>query len=258
MAKVVTDDKHYKDIADALRDRNGTVNAYKPSEMAQGVIDLYWSAYHEGDHFGRIEGYGHGYDEGHTAGYDEGYNEGSNNSAAMDYFWDAYQIEGLRDDYNYGFAGSGWNSETYFPRYPIKTRSGYLFYYSGIDDTKVNITIIATSTINSLFSNTKQLRIIRHLDISSYPAGKGINWFGGANVLEEIENIVGEIKHINLNLSGSSKLSHDTLLRVLNALADVTSDTSSTVWKITLGSTNRAKLTATELKIAENKGWTVS
>ena len=37
MAKVLTDNKHYTDIADAIRAKNGTDNTYKPSEMADAI-----------------------------------------------------------------------------------------------------------------------------------------------------------------------------------------------------------------------------
>lgn len=37
MAKVLTDNKHYSDIADAIRAKNGTEDTYKPSEMAAAI-----------------------------------------------------------------------------------------------------------------------------------------------------------------------------------------------------------------------------
>ena len=35
--RVVTDDKHYKNIGDAIREKNGTKTQYKPSEMANAI-----------------------------------------------------------------------------------------------------------------------------------------------------------------------------------------------------------------------------
>ena len=57
----------------------------------------------------------------------------------------------------------------------------------------------------------------------------------------------------NLDLSSSTKLTHDSLMNVINKAADVTSSPKT----LTLGSTNLAKLTTDEKAIATNKGWTL-
>lgn len=56
------------------------------------------------------------------------------------------------------------------------------------------------------------------------------------------------------NIQWSPNLSHDSLMSIINVLADKTGDTSKT-WTATLGATNLAKLTIEEQKIAYNKGW---
>ena len=35
-----TDDRHYSDIASAIRSKNNTSNTYVPSEMAQAILDI--------------------------------------------------------------------------------------------------------------------------------------------------------------------------------------------------------------------------
>ena len=57
----------------------------------------------------------------------------------------------------------------------------------------------------------------------------------------------------SLNMSTCSKLTHDSLMVVINGLQTVT--TSQT---LTLGSTNLAKLTEADKKIATDKGWTLA
>ena len=37
MAIVTTDDKYYTEIANAIRNKNGTTTQYKPSEMAAAI-----------------------------------------------------------------------------------------------------------------------------------------------------------------------------------------------------------------------------
>ena len=68
-------------------------------------------------------------------------------------------------------------------------------------------------------------------------------------------NIAGTINATGLNVQ-YSPLSHDSLMSIINALADKIG--VSGTWKVTLGATNLAKLTAEEIAIAEGKGWTLA
>ena len=58
---------------------------------------------------------------------------------------------------------------------------------------------------------------------------------------------------VSLDLSNSTKLTHDSLMVVINGLQTVT-----TKQTLTLGSTNLAKLTDDEKKVATDKGWTLA
>ena len=58
---------------------------------------------------------------------------------------------------------------------------------------------------------------------------------------------------VSLDLSYSTKLTHDSLMVVINGLQTVT-----TKQTLTLGSTNLAKLTDDEKKVATDKGWTLA
>lgn len=67
-----------------------------------------------------------------------------------------------------------------------------------------------------------------------------------------------------VNLSSCTKLTHDSLMSVINNLYDlnltydVANDGTLYTQQLILGSTNLAKLTSSEIAIATNKGWTVS
>ena len=56
----------------------------------------------------------------------------------------------------------------------------------------------------------------------------------------------------SIDFSTNSKLTHDSLLSIINNLSTV-----STTQTLTIGSTNLAKLSSDEIVIATNKGWTV-
>ena len=60
-----------------------------------------------------------------------------------------------------------------------------------------------------------------------------------------------------LNLISSNKLTHDSLINVINNLYDIKTK-GVKPQQLVLGNTNLAKLTAEEVAIATNKGWTVS
>ena len=61
----------------------------------------------------------------------------------------------------------------------------------------------------------------------------------------------------SLSLTDAPNLSHDSLMNVINKLYDIAS-LGVKPQKLQLGSTNLAKLTADEISIAQNKGWSVS
>ena len=60
-----------------------------------------------------------------------------------------------------------------------------------------------------------------------------------------------------LNLSTNNKLTHDSLMNIINNLYDIKTKGCNNQ-KLQLGSTNLAKLTVEEIAIATNKGWNVS
>lgn len=70
--------------------------------------------------------------------------------------------------------------------------------------------------------------------------------------------IYGTIGQNGFSVTHCTKLSHDSLMSIINALKDYSEDTSGTVWKVTLGSTNIKKLTDAEKAIATEKGWTLA
>ena len=63
--------------------------------------------------------------------------------------------------------------------------------------------------------------------------------------------------YYELSLSKLTKLTHDSLMNVINNLYDIATK-GCKAQKLTLDTDNMAKLTAEEIAIATNKGWTVS
>lgn len=89
------------------------------------------------------------------------------------------------------------------------------------------------------------------------PAGFGRNSTNNRNCFYNCSKLVDITGNPNfktaINLSYCPKLTHDSLMVVINGLQTVTSSQA-----LTLGTTNLAKLTDAEKKVATDKGWTLA
>ena len=95
--------------------------------------------------------------------------------------------------------------------------------------------------------------------------GMALQNFGGMKDLgKAYTEKTSNISYYTLDLSTCNSLTHDSLMNVINNLYDlnitynVAGGGTLYTQQLVLGSTNLAKLTAEEIAIATNKGWTVS
>lgn len=79
--------------------------------------------------------------------------------------------------------------------------------------------------------------------------------FGGLLNLGQAYPSTSMKESLALGLEYNNKMTHDSLMNVLNKVYDISNKETQL---ICLGDTNKAKLTAEEIAIATNKGWTVS
>ena len=103
--------------------------------------------------------------------------------------------------------------------------------------------------MNNMFFGCRQLTSVPLFDTSN--VSNISSMLAGCDGLTTLDGFAG--LKVDLDLSGSPLLTHDSLLNVINEAADVTSSPK----KLTLGTTNLAKLTDAEKAIATNKGWTL-
>jgi hypothetical protein len=202
-------------------------------------------------------------------------------------FWDSLQDKGNRTDYSFAFNGITWNNNTFKPKYDIKPlKAERMFYWSKLQGDLVEIcdklgividfsqatnmyevfhdyawgdlalTRIGIIDFSSTTSATYAFRYNKKLvTIDKLVFHSGIKAFTGAfEQCYALENITieGEIAN-SISFSHSSKLTHDSLMSVINALATV--ETTKT---LTLHADSKAKLTDAEKAIATNKGWTIA
>lgn len=102
------------------------------------------------------------------------------------------------------------------------------------------------------FSNVESVNSL--LSMSPYVTTLGgFKNLGQAYLTSESSNY----SEYKLDLSSCTQLTHDSLMNVINKLYDIAAKGCNTQ-QLVLGSTNLAKLTAEEIAIATNKGWSVS
>lgn len=261
--------------------------------MNQGFSEGYSIGEAEGYSMGEIDGHMRGHEEGYSQGYSQGYSEGeaegqfqgrqegyaNGKQAEYDAFWDAFQDNGNRENYMYAFAGAGWTQANYNPKYQVKPKgdAGTMYRGCGIEVVS-GVDFSQAEGMQYLFYITRKMREIGIVDASkvtnanrfSYAfntcgaksieklvfgttSGTFSNVFNDASNLENLV-IEGKINRNGLNFQWSP-LTHDSLMSIINALEDYSTDTSGTAWTITLGATNVAKLTADELQLIRDKGW---
>lgn len=132
-----------------------------------------------------------------------------------------------------------------------------------------SIPVLNTSNatdMSGFFSGCSSLKTIEELNwekanvlnVAFYNCKSLINLGGFKNLGQNYPlNSAANKSSLTLDISSSNKLTHDSLMNVINKVYDIATKGVATQ-KITIGSTNVAKLTAEEIAIATNKGWSIS
>ena len=221
--------------------------------------------------------------------YDRAYEAGK--KSEYDAFWDAFQQNGWREDYERAFGGQGWTDKTFTPKYDIVPigYSAQTFHGSRVVDLaacleKSGVTLdTSKSHYLGQFAQESWIQRMPVIDMSysnqssvidtQYAFGYSAvvsfekiifsewtifaNTFIGCTSLVDLP-VEGTIGQNGFSVQWSTKLTHESLMSIINALADKSADTSGTVWTVTLGSDNIAKLSEEEQRIAKQKGWTLA
>ena len=129
-----------------------------------------------------------------------------------------------------------------------------------------NIDTSNNTAMNYMFAYCSKLKTIPLLNASKVTTVYGIfskcealTNLGGLQNLGQAYSTTSSANNYNYKLSliSGDKLTHDSLMNVINNLYDIATKGVKTQ-QLVLGSTNIAKLTAEEVAIATNKGWSVS
>lgn len=116
-----------------------------------------------------------------------------------------------------------------------------------------NLSFIDLNNVTVLYDAFSLCPALKKVIFRTIPTTFTPAQFSGSSALEEV--VIPEGWNQNLNLSGSSSLTHDSMVSMLENLYDFTGGTKHT---LTLGATNLARLSAEEIAIATAKNWTVT
>ena len=273
----------YDDLATQLEDYHLNSGVYTfaipqqyiKASNEKGYIDF--SMYGHSDSGTTIEVYSKCVDE---VSFNNGFDSGK--EAQYNEFWDGVQDKGNRTNYQYAFLR--WGNETIKPKYPIIVDDiGCIFrnceklkqlpVVKPLGDGFTNMLqsfqncfeletipfVLETSptaasvSMQQTFAYSPKIKTISCLKVNGNEVWK---WtFDDCFALENL-TIQGTIATSGVDLRDSTKLTHKSLMSVINALKDYSG--TSTTCSITFGATNLAKLTAAEKKIATDKGWSLA
>lgn len=200
---------------------------------------------------------------------------------AYDLFWDAYQQNGLRTNYTFGFV-LGWDDTLFKPKYDLHVSDAYYMFHCA------NITDLASiiKERNICFSTRENTRFqymlmnskitkMPPLDLSSTTLFSNGFYYArslmdatltGGNEITNWENAfyqclslvnlkIDVIINGNINLSDCKYITMESLQNVLDALKDRRNESKTFV--CTLGKTNLDKLSNAMKEVATDKGWTL-
>ena len=144
--------------------------------------------------------------------------------------------------YMFNYCGlTSWNIEL-----PNLTNGDSMFYKTSLSSWNIELPKLTNGTY--MFAFNQQLTTFIS-NLSSLTSAS--NMFNGCDILENI-TLTGTLNCNNFNLSKCTNLTVDSLMSVINALVDLTGQTSKT---LKLGSTNLNKLSEEQKAIATNKNW---
>ena len=194
----------------------------------------------------------------------------------MDTFWDVYQNYGNRQNYTNAFNGDGWYDSIFTPKYLVKPIGEATGMFNRCRLTVVNedkVDFSEATILQTVFQNALMLTsvvmdassatimnqtfrgsyAIETITINNLNESCTFNAaFHGSSGLVDLQ-ITGIIGQGGFDVSSCVKLTHDSLMNIINVLK--VSDTAMTC---KLGATNLAKLTDEQKAVATTKGWTLA
>jgi len=229
MARVVTDNKFYIDIAATIRENGLSAETMilksRPDEMAGKVQKVADEQYRNG-----VE---HGYEDGYSDGFQEGYDDGFSVGEKSEYdrFWDGLQRNGEEYLY-YGYAFANRDLWTQENIEKVKYKTLKANYVSVVFTGNTAITdlsmfrfelvtnssgVQSRTTYSATFSGCTNL--VKCMEINLDTVMSCPNMFNNCSALEELP-VTGTLVATGLDLKSSTKLNKASITGIINALTD--------------------------------------
>ena len=244
-------------------------------EYQKGYIE----GYTEGETKGIEQGYNQGYSEGHEQGYEDG-------SAFYNDFWDAYQENGTKTEYNSAFIASYWNDQTFKPKYDITpTNACNMFETSLITDinkclqecgTKIDLSTGSITNIEGFMRRANSISCPSPINVENVPKYLNSMFYFNSAIQEvhligvkeyhtwsytflnaynlthlTIEGVIGT----TFDIGTSAGLTNESIQSIIDALKDLTGGTALT---IRFHATVKNKLTDEQRAQITSKNWTLA
>ena len=294
MALGIYDEEDIRAIAESIRVNAFTSKTYTTKEMPNGVSEVFGAARQEGYDKGYPEGYEKGYEVGYCDAYakgnDDGYITGEREGRIAAYneveplnaeleqilygedtggegfygeFWDEFQANGTRSNYENAFRNTCWTDKCYNPKYLFNTdRIGWMFMGCKITDTKVPIVHKGQTNATYVFYDALNMATIRSLTVDEKTTYS--SWFTRTEALENItfEGVIGN----DMDIHWSIKLTKDSIKSIINHLSSATSGKTVTLSKTAVNKAFEASVGANNGStseqwlnlIATKSNWTIS
>lgn len=159
-------------IAEKIRHYLATTKLYGLDDMPVAIDGIFKAGYDKGYQVGGTEAYSNGYAQGKFEGVQEGKAQGQLDE--YNRYWDGFQLNGSKWDYNRAFANSCWNAITFKPKYPIHCASCEEMFlkfnhdatFEPVDLSELDISTERSVNFNYMFWNAK-VSHIPVIDMSS-------------------------------------------------------------------------------------------
>lgn len=247
MSKVLVNESSLVDIADAIREKNGSEDKYKPSEMGDAVRAI-------------ENGVGSGENQLLYATNINSLYDNAILPNGYELIFDLPNFGRITGGKLVGECHNSFSNAKGIKKICFKGNDkkalislSYTFYFCDVEIIDFLEFLLKPQTMsNSFRSCTNLTTILGEFDLSEC-TGISVPFDYSSN-LKEIRFKPNTIK-LSIGFWSQSQLSDDTIKSVIDGLADLTGSTAQT---LTLHGTVKAKLTETQLTTITSKNWTLA
>lgn len=228
--------------------------------------------------FGTMYVHGEGVAEGLAKGRQQAYDE----------FWDNYQENGNRADYQYAFAGAGWTDDTFKPKYPITPKGSMKNAFADSLITEIPDNMLNTSGATNFDYAFASMKNTKHITMVDCSSAKSLTYtfyastaletlgikvvegctytspFSLCNALKNLD-VVGTIGN-DVGFPKSTKLSSNSIISIINSLSSTTTGKTLTLskeavdkaWETSEGANDGSTSTEWGNLVGTKLNWTIS